>query len=163
MSPVENVYGVLLQISATLTHPSYIYPLQYAMVTHGRVLIKEKALWTDEYMSQQIFEIVLILKNLKELILHANLLLLVLICDWWLLMSKFQELQNHVKRQVHLTARTEDVFIEGIHATNIQIAKMLVMNWHHMVLCVVCIVLLMICFIKSNFVCHRSQFIFRYL
>ena len=82
MSPVENVYGVLLQISATLTHPSYIYPLQYAMVTHGRVLIKEKALWTDEYMSQQIFEIVLILKNLKELILHANLLLLVLICDW---------------------------------------------------------------------------------
>ena len=52
------------------------------MVTHGRVLIKEKALWTDEYMSQQIFEIVLLLKNLKELILHANLLLLLLICDW---------------------------------------------------------------------------------
>ena len=42
------------------------------MVTHGRVLINEKALWFDEYESEN---------TLKELLLHANLFLFLLICD----------------------------------------------------------------------------------
>ena len=66
MSPVENVNGVLLQIPTTLLDHYYIYPLYYAMVTHGRVLINEKALWFDECESEN---------TLKELMLHANLLL----------------------------------------------------------------------------------------
>ena len=72
MSPVENVNGVLLQIPTILLHHYYIYPLYYAMVTHGRVLINKKALLFDEYESEN---------TLKELMLHANLLLFLLICD----------------------------------------------------------------------------------
>ena len=66
MSPVENINSVLLQIPTTLLHDYYIYPLYYDMVTHGRVLINEKALWFDEYEPEN---------TLKELMLHANLLL----------------------------------------------------------------------------------------
>ena len=74
MSPVENVNGVLLQfLLHTLLHRYYIYQLYYAMVTHGRVLINEIALWLDKYESEN---------TLKELILNANLLLLLLICNW---------------------------------------------------------------------------------
>ena len=73
MSPVENANGVLLQIPTTLLHHYYIYPLYYAMVTYGRVLINEKALWLDKYESEN---------TLKELILHANLLLFLLVCNW---------------------------------------------------------------------------------
>ena len=72
MSPVENVNGVLLQIPTTLLHHYYIYPLYYPLVTHGRVLINKKALLFDEYESEN---------TLKELMLHANLLLFLLICD----------------------------------------------------------------------------------
>ena len=72
MSSVENVNGVLLQIHTTLLDHYYIYPLYYAMVTHGRVLINKRALWFDEYESEN---------TLKELMLHANLLLLLFICD----------------------------------------------------------------------------------
>ena len=72
MSPVENVNGVLLQIPTTLLDHYYIYPLYYAMVTHGRVLINKKAFLFDEYESEN---------TLKELMLHANLLLFWLICD----------------------------------------------------------------------------------
>ena len=49
MSTVENVNGVLLQITTTFTHHHYNFPLCYAMITYGRGLIKEKALETDEY------------------------------------------------------------------------------------------------------------------
>ena len=52
MSPVENVNGVLSRIPTTLLHHYYIYPLYYAMVTHGRVLINKKALLFDEYKSE---------------------------------------------------------------------------------------------------------------
>ena len=72
MSPGENVNGVLLQIPTTLFDHYYIYPLYYAMVTHGRVLINKKAFLFDEYESEN---------TLKELMLHANLLLLLFICD----------------------------------------------------------------------------------
>ena len=67
MSPVENVKYFLLQCTTTLTHHYYYCPLHYAMVTHGRVLIKEKALvWRLTNINKQIFKIVLLLKNLKE-------------------------------------------------------------------------------------------------
>ena len=72
MSPIENVNGVLLQIPTTLLHHYYIYPLYYPIVTHGRVLINKKALLFDEYESEN---------TLEELMLHANLLLFLLICD----------------------------------------------------------------------------------
>ena len=72
MSPVENVNGVLLQVPTTLLHHYYIYPLYYPMVTHGRVLINKKALLFDEYESEN---------TLEELMLRANLLLFLLICD----------------------------------------------------------------------------------
>ena len=72
MSPVENVNGVLLQIPTILLQHYYIYPLYYAMVTHGRVLINKKTLLFDEYESEN---------TLKELMSHANLLLFLLICD----------------------------------------------------------------------------------
>ena len=67
---------------------------------------------------------------------------------------------------MHSTVRTEDVCIEVRHAIKIMFVEIIVMNWHHIVLFVVCIVsfsLLMMCFINSSFVWKCSQFIFRYL